>query len=358
MALALPNVNQLTMERPTLSTIAQNLDKEGKWISLVAEVLMKSNAILPDIPMVEANSFLEHMSTYEISMPKAFFYEFNRGIPASYGENGQQRETLSQFSSRSEIDSQLYELNNNGPQWRFDQDKRHIRALNDAMTETVFYGDQGKNPLSFNGLATRYNMLDPKVSQKASQVKSLGGKKGKRLSSIYAVSWGETTCHGLYPKGGKGTLDYKDRGEIFVDDGAGRRFAAYVSEYFWRFGIAVPDYRSVVRICNIDIEDVLAGKGMGTGKLDAEGATNILLEINNALRNLDPTNSGGKKVLYANKDVIACLQNCAIRSDATQVRFTEVLADNKSDSNVQEFNFNGYTLKRCDSISSDEDEVK
>lgn len=359
-----PLLNELSIERPTLADLAK-FCKDGQndsAIDHIAKVLMRTNSIIQDCPILEANGLLEHVSAYEISMPKAYIYEFNRGVPASHATIAQRRESLAMFKARSEVDAQMYNIYGEGARrWRLYQDERFIRAMNDSMSEVLFYGNSGKNVGVFDGFATRYNTLDEKKSQNARQVVSMGGQKATAksgLSSIYAVSWGDTTCHGLYPKGGSGTLTFKDHGEQQAFDSDGNPYFVLTSEYFWTFGLAVPDFTSVVRICNIDIDKILKGEGLGTGVLNKEGATNVLIEVNNALRKLDPHHNGSKTVLYANKDVMAGLQNCMIRSDALRTPLTTVLNEQNPNSIVPEMKFFGYTIKQNDAISSNEDEVK
>ena len=362
MALPEPNVNELALQVPTLADLAK-FGKIGEKDNLdtIAELLAKNNAILQDCPLVEANGSTEHISSYEISMPKAYVAEFNRGVPASHATIGQRRESLCMFAARSSVDVRLYKMQGeNASRWRFFQDKRFVRSMNDAVCEMMFYGESGKNNRHFDGFATRYNTLDSKKSQNARQVFSMGGKTGAKagLSSIYAVAWGDSTCHGVYPKGGSGTLDYTDYGVEVTFDKDNNPYHVMTTEYELTLGLAVPDFRSVVRICNIDIDQILQGNNLGTGLLTKDGATNILIEVNSALRNLDPTHNSSKIVLYANKDVMAGLENCMIRSDALRTPLSTVLDSRHPENTVPEMKLFGYTIKQCDAISSNESEVK
>lgn len=363
MALPEPNVNDLALQVPTLADLAKfGKIGEGQNLDVIAELLAKNNAIIQDCPLVEANGYTEHMSAYEISMPKAYVAEFNRGVPASHATIGQRRESLCMFEARSSVDVRLYEMQGeNAAKWRFFQDKRFIRSMNDAVSEMMFYGESGKNISHFDGFATRYGTLDDKKSQNARQVFSMGGKKDTAksgLSSIYAVAWGDSTCHGLYPKGGSGTIKYTDYGAEIAFDKDKNPYHVYTSVYNLTLGLAIPDFRSVVRICNIDIDQILNGDKLGTGVLNKDGSTNILIEINSALRNLDPTHNASKVVLYANKDVMAGLENCMIRSDALRTPLSTVLDSHNPENTVPEIKLFGYTIKQCDAISSNEAEVK
>jgi hypothetical protein len=82
-----------------------------------------------------------------------------------------------------------------------------------------------------------------------------GGGVGADNMSIWLINWHPATVFGIYPKGTQAGLVHNDLGLETVEatNGiAGNRLRAYRDQFVWRCGIAVPDWRSVVRIANID----------------------------------------------------------------------------------------------------------
>jgi hypothetical protein len=82
------------------------------------------------------------------------------------------------------------------------------------------------------------------------------GGTGTDNTSIWLVGWGERTIHGIYPGGSRGGLDVRDLGEDRVYDSNSLPYQAYITMFKWDAGIAVRDWRYVVRVANIDVSDL------------------------------------------------------------------------------------------------------
>ena len=68
-----------------------------------------------------------------------------------------------------------------------------------------------------------------------------------------------------FPKGSRAGLQTKDLGEELVSDGANGKYLAARSLYQWDAGMAVKDWRYVVRIANIDVSDWVGVTGTRRG---------------------------------------------------------------------------------------------
>jgi hypothetical protein len=77
-------------------------------------------------------------------------------------------------------------------------------------------------------------------------------------ASIWLVLWGKNTVFCPFPKGSKAGLQHKDLGEDTVIDANGGRFQALRTHYQWKNGLAVKDWRYVVRIANINTSNLVA----------------------------------------------------------------------------------------------------
>jgi hypothetical protein len=80
-------------------------------------------------------------------------------------------------------------------------------------------------------------------------------------ASIWLVCWGENTVCGIFPKGSKAGLHPRGLRPATITGTAGlggTRLRAYQERWQWKAGIALKDWRYVVRIPNIDISNLVA----------------------------------------------------------------------------------------------------
>lgn len=330
----------LASSRSTLVDVARILDPKGQ-IDKVSNVLQEYNEILDDIPWQEGNLATGHMMTRQTSKPTPYFRLLNEGIVPQKATTGQVQEACAIMENRNQIDMNVANLNGNTKAFRMSQDKPMIEGFSDALADTLIYGDSSVDKEQFNGLATRYYELaqDQVIS---------GGGSGSDNTSIWLVCWGADKVYGIYPKGQKAGLDYKDLGiqEVTTDATTGARMRAYESWMQWQCGLAVQDYRYVIRICNIDVSDLLtAGDATDT-------SANIMKLMIQALGKLPP-HAGLKPVFYMNETVQTMLSvklldkgNVFLKVD--EVKNSPVFRPNGV------LSFQGVPCRRIDSILNTE----
>src|SRR6185503_17091630 len=169
-------------------------------------------------------------------------------------------EATGMLEAWSEVDSKLIKLNGNGNSFRMSEAAAFIEAMNIEAAQTVFYGNAGLAPEEFTGLAPRYSTLSTSVANYKNVIN--GGGSGSDNTSVWLVVWGEQTAFGIFPKGSKAGLDHEDFGEVTVEVSAGvggNRMRAFQERWTWDLGLAVKDWRFVVRIANIDTSDLAGG---------------------------------------------------------------------------------------------------
>lgn len=157
----------------------------------------------------------------------------------------------------SEVDKDEAELNGNLAAFRLSEARPFLEAMNNEMASTLFYGNSAIDPEEFSGFNIRYSSLS---AANAQNIVDAGGT-GSDNSSIYLVVWGDQTVHGVYPKGSKAGLDHEDLGLTTVETSAavgGSRMRAYQDRWQWKCGLVLKDWRYAVRICNIDISNLVA----------------------------------------------------------------------------------------------------
>ena len=168
--------------------------------------------------------------------------------------------------------------------------------MNQEFVQTLFYGNVGLAPEEFTGLAVRYS--DPAATN-GSHVLDAGGA-GSDNSSIWLVGWGDDSLCGIFPKGSKAGLVHEDLGlqTIEVAGGVGgSKMRAYQDHFQWKCGIALKDWRFVVRIGSIDISNLVT-------KTNAADLVELMIKAQHRMPNM---NAGKKFVYYMNRSVFQML---------------------------------------------------
>ncbi len=278
----------------TLVDFAKRLDPDGKTAS-IAELLSQRNEILDDMLWMEGNLPTGHQTTQRVSLPTVSFRAFNEGVAPSKSETMQITEACAILEGWSEVDKDLAELNGNTSAFRLSEAMSFFEALNQKQAQTLFYGNAGSSPKEFNGFATRYNSLSGNIGENV----ITGGGSGSDNSSIYLCVWGANTVHGIFPKGSKAGLTHEDMGLVTVETTAGiagNRMRAYQDHWQWKCGLAVRDWRYVVRVPNIDISNLVA-------KSSAADIIELMIKAIHRIPNIKM----GKPCFYMNRTVFQML---------------------------------------------------
>lgn len=241
----------------SLSDIAKRLDPDGK-IAAIVELLAQTNQILDDMLWMEGNLPTGHLTTVRTGLPTVAWRLLNGGTITSKSRTAQITEHAGILEAWSEVDVDLASLNGNTPQWRLSEAMAFIEAMSQEMASTVIYGNAGTAPEEFTGLAARYSAISGATN--ASNVID-GGGTGSDNASIFLCGWGANSLFGIYPKGSKAGLQHNDYGEQTIENAGGvtgARLRVLQERFQWKAGIALKDWRYCVRICNLDISNLVA----------------------------------------------------------------------------------------------------
>lgn len=241
----------------TLADWAKRLDPDGK-VPTIVELLSQSNEILDDMLWMQGNLPTGHRTTVRTGLPTVAWRLLNQGVATSKSTTAQIDEQCGQLEAWSEVDCKLANLNGNVKDFRASEAMAFVEAMNQEMAGTLFYGNSGLAPEEFTGLSPRYSAISGATN--ASHVIS-GGGSGSDNASIWLVVWGAQTVFGIFPKGSKAGLEHEDYGEVTTEVTAGvggTRMRAYQERWGWDAGVALRDWRFAVRICNIDISNLVA----------------------------------------------------------------------------------------------------
>jgi hypothetical protein len=330
----------------TLADWAKRVDPEGR-VPVVAELLSQSNEILEDAVFMEGNMPTGHRVVIRTGLPTVYWRALNQGIPNSKSTTAQVDEACGILEARSEVDKDLAELNGNTAQFRLSEDTAFLEAMNQTQAQTMFYGNPATDPKQYLGLATRYSAISG--AGNAQNVIDAGGS-GSDNTSIYLVVWGDNTVFCPFPKGSKAGLMHNDLGEQTVYNADGTRMQALSTQYQWKNGLVVKDWRYVVRICNIDVSDLMAQ----TGTQAATAATAIIKLMARALYRI-PNLSMGRPAFYMNRTVHSGLAIAALDKSQAVLKVEQGLTQFGQPGSW--LSFIGVPLRRTDALLNTEARV-
>lgn len=324
---------------------------EEYGIPAIVELLSQTNEILLDMMVVEGNLPTGHKTTVRTGLPTATWRLLNYGVPNAKSTTAQITDTCGNLETYSVIDKDIADLNNNTSEFRMSEAMAFLEGMNQQMATTLIYGNTAVNPERFMGLAPRYNSVSTSTAQTAANVIDMGGT-GSTNTSIWIVTWGPNTMHGIFPKGKITGLQHRDMGEWPVQDSSNNTYQAYRDHFKWELGLSVRDWRYIARLANIDVT-----------LLNGASAANLINGLVRALYRLptaSPMMSGvqtsdapsiqgmmGRTVIYCNRVVRTYL-------DLQAMNKTNVLLQMREFQGEVVTTFRGVPVRTVDAILNTE----
>jgi hypothetical protein len=327
----------LATTNPTLVDLAKRLDPDGS-IAMIAEILNQTNEMLDDIPWIEGNLPTGHRSTVRTGLPTPTWRKLYGGVQPAKSTTAQVTDNTGMLEAYAEVDKALADLNGNTQAFRLSEDRAFIEGISEELQRAVIYASEGSNPEQITGLDTRFNLTT--AGNGSNIIK--GGGSGSDNTSIWLVVWGPGKVHGIYPKGSKAGLSVQDKGQVTIEnaDGSGGRMEAYRTHYKWDCGLAVPDWRYVVRICNIDSSDLVK---------DAASGADLLNLMQRALY-LPPNLNGTSVAFYANRRIQSFIGQQALNKTNAFLTLQNLSSPSEI-TRVATPLFMGVPVRRCDKIT-------
>ena len=335
----------LSTSNLTLADWAKRSDPDGR-VPIVAELLSQSNEILDDCVFKGGNLPTGERVVIRTGLPGVYWRALNQGIPSTKSTTAQIDEACGILEAHSEVDKDLAMLNGNTAQFRLSEDTAFLEAMNQTQAETLFYGNPGTDPKKFLGLAPRYSDLS---ADNSVNILSAGGS-GSDNSSVYLVVWGDNTVYCPFPKGSKAGLTHEDLGEQTVYNSDGTRLQAFATRYQWKNGLVVKDWRYVVRICNIDVSDLI-----GQSSTQASTASTALIKLMARALYRIPNMAMGRAAFYMNRTVHSGMAISALDKSQSVLAIQEGLSQFGSAQSY--LSFLGVPLRRVDALLNTESVV-
>ena len=331
----------------TLADWAKRIAPDGT-VPKVAELLSQSNEILEDAVFIEGNLPTGHRSIIRTGLPTAYWRSVNQGVPRSKSTTATVDDSVGMLEAYAALDKDIAELNGNTEAFRLSEDSSFIEAMNQLQTQTMIYGNPTSDPRQYLGLAGRYGAISG--AGNAANILDAGGTASAN-TSIWLVAWGENTVFCPFPKGSQAGLISEDDGLLTIYDANGNPFKAYQNHYQWKNGLAVKDWRYVVRICNLDSSTFAAMSGT---QATTAVSTNILHMMLRAIDRL-PNFSNVRPAFYMNRSVFSLLRRLAMEKSVTALALES--GANQFGTPQRWASFEGIPLRKVDKILNTETRV-
>jgi hypothetical protein len=326
---------------PTMADLAKSMGPDNK-LARIIELLNQSNEVLDDAVVQEGNTTTGWMGAVRTGLPSVVFRLVNQGVPPSKATTAQLIEQAARMEGWVEVDEALAELAPDLGEYRLSQSGAMIESFNQTLTSKLFYGNAGLAPEEFTGLSTRFSTSVQATAASGANIIKAGGA-GADNTSIWLINWHPMTVFLIYPRGTQAGLVHNDLGLETVESTAGiagNRLRAYRDQFIWRVGLAVPDWRSVVRIANIDVSDLIA---------DTAGATVKLIEY--MTRSIDRIQGPrGRLAFYTSRTVKSILRVQAMNKSTNAISVQDAINQFGEQVPGGEVRFLGIPVRTVDAI--------
>lgn len=318
-----------------LADIYKRTDPNNQ-IAQIIEQMDKLNPILEDATVVEGNLTHGHRTTIRSGLPTATWRRFYEGVQPTKSATVQVDDTCGNLEAYSEVDKGLADMSTDVAAFRMSEASAHMEGMAQTMATTLFYGNTNTDPEQFLGIAPRFSLT---TAGNGTQIVSAGGS-GADNTSIYFVTWGEQTCHLIYPKGSTGGFKYRDLGEDTKVNSDGSMYQVYRAHFQHTVGLSVRDWRYMARVANIDISD------LATFNTGSDTSAKLIDKMTDAYYKLYKTGNG-KLVIYCNRTVAGALHKMAANKANMALNLTEYAGKPVT-------TFLGYPIRVCDAITNAE----
>lgn len=246
---------------PTYIDLMKLMGPDGT-IMPVAELLMEQNdGIVDYMTFTEGNLLNGHKHAVRTGLPTVSRGRINKGVAATKGNTAQVIDTCAELESLSEVDAKLVDSASDPAGFRLQQDRPHLEAMSQQYVRDLFYADETVDLDAYTGLTPRFS--DSTADNADSIINGHGaatsGLTGSDIHSIWLIGWSPTTCTGIVPKRQVSSLQQIDYGEQWLDDdgsGNNQRLRVYRTYFRWMTGLAIPDWRYVVRCPNLKLANI------------------------------------------------------------------------------------------------------
>lgn len=297
----------------TFADYTKRVNSDGTMLPIV-EILNVTNELTPVVPWMQCNDGHEHRTLLRTALPTVTEIQPGGGFALSASDATPVVETCSILGTAMQVDALVAKSYGDEASLLAGEAVAAVEAMNQTFVDRFFYGNQTTNKLQFNGLNARY--ASTSAANNGENV-LLGGGAGSDNTSVWGLVLGESTLHGIYPKGlemGLSMIKENDGKEVMRTLSNGNIQPVKSTRFQWHCGLALRDWRAAVRIANIDTSNLLANST----------PADLYTLLIKAYHRMVPVMNRGKAVFVVNRGVMQALdiqsrEDAAYRLDYTNI---------------------------------------
>jgi hypothetical protein len=322
-------------KNPTLRDVATRLDPNGN-VSDIVEMLEETNEILEDATFLEANDGSNNKTTVRTGLPNATWRKLYQGVQPSKSTTAQVSDSSGMLEAYAESDVDLVDKAPDPAGFRMSEERPFIEVMNQNVAQTLFYGDTAVHPERFTGLTPRYDSLGTDDTKASYNVINGAGTNADKQTSIWLIVWGPNTAYMFYPQGSKAGLMQESLGKETKTLSDGSMFRVYRTHYKWDVGFSVRDWRSIVRIANVDNTKLTTESG-------APDINKLMIKAMHRIQGLKL----GRAAFYCHENVITYLDIQTWEKSNLQLTYKDVQGK-------MILTFRNVPIRQCDQILTTE----
>lgn len=304
-------------QRWRLLDIMKRVDPNGIPAQII-QLLDEENDFLQTIPFFPTNQQLVHQETVMTGLPEVGFGRINKGVKASIGKTAQMTFGTGFVNALDQIDINLIDVSGNAASHMSMESMSKMESMIQLLTSTYFTGTLA-NPDGFVGFGEYYSALSVDPNNAGFNIIDGGGTTD--LQSIWLVCWGPTRVYGIHPMHiGKAGFNRQFQGEHNIQDDDGHTLVVEQTSYKWHAGLVVADWRSVVRIANLDIVALKAEAASATVSGTGSTLTNFIIQAIERIRGSGPKSAN----LYMSEEMMTILRTQIVNKNNVEYDFNNV----------------------------------
>ncbi len=307
----------------SIKELTARMDPKGN-AAKIAEVLQQKNAILDDIPWVEANESFSNRTVRRSAEPTGSFRKLNLGISPSASKTTPIVDVVGLLEDYSNVDVRLAAAAPSPEIFRSQEDMSFVGGMGKTIAGKLISGNANTTPEEFTGLNARMDAI-------ATNVIDAGGS-GSDTTSIYVVTWDLDYVHGIFGRGMQGGLKQEDLGKQLIVDSNGLQNTWWVTHFMWEAGLVIRNERGIGRIANIE-----SSKTATTNAFNEDDLIDLMVEMD-----LLPSTR-----IYMNRNLFA--QSWKRLKDKNNVYFTR---NDGLDAGGLPLSFNGIPMRLVEQITN------
>ena len=357
-------------------TMVDIMSAAGSTMKKVIDLTAQQNPMLTDAPAIECNLGAKHRTYINKGLAKFVWGKAYQGVPTSKGRMEAIEHTTGYAESAIEAAVRTIDEIENHVQYagltgaartnaigmaktnQFNmQQKTHANTLTIGMAQALLYEDEKRNPNRITGFFPFFNSTTGRT--RTQLIRGTGTKNNSDCTSMLMVTWHPETCHLIYPRAAKshGGLKVGPLMKIHREDkdpnsdGFGGTYFVYRKEMEWHTGLAVNDFRYVVRIGGIRTSTLSKAKDIVTSGNPIPNGDDLVDLLSDAYYQHEGRRATvGKTCIYGNVTPIKFLDFQARNGQKNQYLFLENTGMNAK----EVLTFRGIPIKESDAFTNHE----